>query len=166
MLSDKESLQDSAKEVKSFPSDRDSYETESTIIGYGPPQFTTVENEGLQRIRITGSQKIPLNRFRKGGRLRTQLYLDAEIIEPGPDKGKYTYVSYNMNQNGTPLGPRSRYWRDWSMVNGRPPSGRRVTMDPRKFHRKEFMAWVVNKTRIDTGEMYCVVAELRLIDED
>lgn len=91
---------------------------------------------------------------------RWYLRLDFAINDDGSIVSKYLNLGTGKEPN-TQLGPRSDYYRLWSMAVGREPT-KNEQMDPAKIIGVEFAVTVVSKQRHGGGE-YSVISELECL---
>ena len=62
-----------------------------------------------------------------------KLFLRFEIMDGGPDRGKTSFMAFNVPRNGR-IGTSSKYYRTWTRLTGRHPSKQSTKMSPKVFH--------------------------------
>jgi len=133
----------------------------STTLNFMPtanseaaPERTHIEM-GEYRATCTTIRPPELYRLYK----RWYMRVDFTIRDSGEVVSKYINLGGSPQPN-TNLGPRTDYYKLWSLAVGRKPE-RNETMDPAKIIGVEFMVMVGDKTHRSDGEAYSAVTAVR-----
>jgi hypothetical protein len=127
----------------------------------GLPDYALLKENGWFRVRIFEVELAP------GIWPRPAIFLKAEIIEDGPQKGKHAIHRYNWSGEWEcEFSAHSFYYKDFLKILG----GEEVEtndLNPEKFVGKELWAWLEMKMAKTThGDLYCYITRWKLSEND